>query len=107
MPFQTTNQINNVLCYLIPNIFVICFFHDEPVLERIGEMRKLLNNILRRKAKWISHILRRNWLPHDVIEGQMTEVKGEGKRRTQVFDDLKIVLGANIIEEVDDQNRWK
>jgi hypothetical protein len=32
---------------------------NEEILERIGEMRTRLNNILRRKANWIGHILRR------------------------------------------------
>ena len=32
---------------------------NEQVLEHIGEKRTLLNNILRRKANWIGHILRR------------------------------------------------
>ena len=60
---------------------------NEQVLNRIGEKRTLLNNILRRKANWIGH-LRRNCLLHDAIEGQMTEVKGVG-RRTQPLDDLR------------------
>ena len=54
------------------------------VLERIGEKRTL-----RRKVNWICHILRRNYLLHDVIEGQMTEMKGVGRRRTQLLDDLR------------------
>ena len=44
---------------------------NEQVLDRIGEKRTLI----RRKANWIGHILRRNCLLHDAIEGQMTEVK--------------------------------
>ena len=59
---------------------------DDQILERIGEKRTLLNNILRRKANCIGPILRRNCLLHKVIEGQMTEVKG---RRTQLLDDLR------------------
>ena len=43
---------------------------NEQVLDRIGEKRTLLNNILRRKAIWIGHILRRNCLLHDAIEGR-------------------------------------
>ena len=35
---------------------------NEQVLDRIGEKRTLLNNILRRKVNWIGHILRRNCL---------------------------------------------
>ena len=45
-------------------------------------------NILRRKANWIGHILRRNCLLH-AVEGQMTDVKGVGSRRTQVLDELR------------------
>ena len=70
---------------------------NEQVLHRIGEKRTLLNNVLRREANWIGHILRRNCLLHDVIEGHMTEVKGVGRRRTQLLGDLrnrKKILGA-------------
>ena len=51
--------------------------NKEQVSESIGEKRKLLNNILRRKVNWIGHtsILRRNFLLHDALEGQMTEIK--------------------------------
>ena len=38
------------------------------VLDRIGEKRRIRNIILRRKANWIGHILRRNCLLHDAIE---------------------------------------
>jgi hypothetical protein len=62
---------------------------NEQVLEHIGEKRTLLNSILRRKFNWIGHILRRNCLLGDVIEGQMTEVKGVGRRRTKLLDDLR------------------
>jgi hypothetical protein len=33
-------------------------------------------NVLRRKVNWISHVLRRNYLLLDGIEGQMMEIKG-------------------------------
>ena len=46
---------------------------NEQVLERIGEKR--IHSILCRKANWISHILRRNCLLHDAIEGQTQKWK--------------------------------
>ena len=55
---------------------------NREVLERIGEKKTLLNNILRRKANWFGHILRRNYLLHDAIEEHMTELKGVERRRT-------------------------
>jgi hypothetical protein len=61
---------------------------NEQILENIGEKRTH-NNILSREAHQIGNILRRNCLLRDVIEGQMTEVKGVGRRRTQLLDDLR------------------
>ena len=54
---------------------------NEQVLERIGEKGALLNNIVRRNANWIGHILRRNCLLLDAIEGQITEVKGSRNKK--------------------------
>ena len=54
---------------------------NEEVIEHKGEKRTFLNNALRRKANWIGHILRRNCILHDAIEGQKTEVRGVGRRR--------------------------
>ena len=62
---------------------------NEEVLERIGEKRALVNNILRRKHNWIGYILRRNCLLHESIEGQITEMKGGGRRKTQLLGDLR------------------
>ena len=58
---------------------------NEHVLKPIGQKRILLSNILRRKAKWIGHILRRNCLLHDPIEGQMMEKKGVGKEHSSLM----------------------
>ena len=56
--------------------------------ELIIEKRTFLNNILCRKSRWIGYILKINCFLHDVLEGQTTEVKGVGRRRTQLLDDL-------------------
>ena len=79
---------------------------NEQVLERIGE---ILNNILCRKANWIGHIFRRNCLLHDVIEGQMTELKGvRTRRRTKLLDDLRNRRRYwELKEEAEDWNKWK
>ena len=34
---------------------------NEQVLERIGEIKTLLNNFIHRKVNWIGHILRRKY----------------------------------------------
>ena len=72
----------------------------------MGEKKTLLNNILRRKANWIGHIMRINCLLHDAIEAQMTEVKGEGCRRTQLLDDLRNKRRYwEVEEEAEDRKR--
>ena len=45
----------------------------------------VLNNILRRKANRIGHVLRRSCLRHDAIEGHMMEVKRVRRRRTHLI----------------------
>ena len=80
----------------------------EQVLECIGEKRILLNNILRRKVNWIGHILRRNCLLHVAIEGQLTEVKGVGRRGTQLLDNLrKRRRYWKLKEKAGDRRRWR
>ena len=66
---------------------------NEEVLRRINEQRNILHEIRKRKANWIGHILRRNCLLKQVIEGK---IKGEievtrrqGSRRRKLLDDLK------------------
>ena len=75
---------------------------NEQIVDRIGEKRTLINNIL-----CIGHILRRNCLLHCAIEGQMTEVKGVGRRRTQLLDDLRNrIRYLEQKEEAEDRKRW-
>jgi hypothetical protein len=44
---------------------------NEEVLLRVKEQRNILHEISKRKAKWIGHILRRNCLLQQVIEGKI------------------------------------
>ena len=62
---------------------------NEEILERIGQKRTILNNILRRKANRNGYIMRINCLLHDVIEEWITEGKGVGRRITQLLDNLR------------------
>ena len=47
---------------------------NEEVLLRVNEQRNILHEIRKRKANWIGHILRRNCLLQQVIEGK---IKGQ------------------------------
>jgi hypothetical protein len=44
---------------------------NEEVLLRVNEQRNILHEIRKRKANWFGHILRRNCLLKQVIEGKI------------------------------------
>jgi hypothetical protein len=76
---------------------------NEEVLLRVNEQRNILHEIRKRKANWIGHILRRNCLLKQVIEGK---IKGEiqvtrrrGRRRKKLLDDLKDRRGFSHLKE--------
>ena len=66
---------------------------NEEVLLRVNEQRNILNEIRKRKANWIGHILRRKCLLKQVIEGkikgEMEVTRRRGRRRKKLLDDLK------------------
>ena len=53
---------------------------NEEVLLRASKQRNILQEIRRRKANWIGHILRRNCLLKQVIEGKIKGGDESGKK---------------------------
>ena len=76
---------------------------NEEVLLRVNEQRNILHEIRKRKANWIGHILRRNCLLQQVIEGKvkgLIEVtRRRGRRRKKLLDDLKDRRGYCQLKE--------
>ena len=82
------------------------------MLLRVKEQRNILHEIRKRKANWIGHILRRNCLLQQVIEGKIKggiEVTGRrGRRRRKLLDDLKERRGySHLQEEALDHTMWR
>ena len=79
---------------------------------RFNEQRNILHEIRKRKANWIGHILRRNCLLKQVIEGK---IKGEmevtsrrGRRRRKLQYDLNDRRGySHLKEEALDRTMWR
>jgi len=85
---------------------------NEEVLLRVKEQRNIIHEMSKRKANWIGHILRRNCLLQQVIEGEITgqiEVTGRrGRRRKNLLDDLKDSRGyCELKEEALDRTVWR
>jgi len=85
---------------------------NEEVLLRVNEQRNILHEIRKRKASWIGHILRRNCLLKQVIEGKikgvMEAARRRGRRRKKLLDDLKDRRGYfHLKEEALDRTVWR
>ena len=88
------------------------YVRNEEVLLQGNEQRNILHAIRKRKANWIGHILSRNCLLKQVIEGK---IKGEievtrrqGRRRKKLLDDLKNRREySHLKEEALDRNMWR
>ena len=82
------------------------------MLLRVNEQRNILREIWKRKANWIGHILRRNCLLKQVIEGKikgdMDVTRRRGRRRKKLLDDLKDRKGySHLKEEGLDCTMWR
>ena len=78
------------------------------MLLRVNEQRNILQEIRKRKANWIGHILHRNCLLKQVIKGK---IKGEmevARRCKKLLDDLKDRRGyCHLKEEALDCTMWR
>ena len=85
---------------------------NEEVLLRVNEQRNILREIRKRKANWIGHILCRNCLLKQVIEGkikgEMDVTRRRGRRRKKLLDDLKDRRGYSYLKvEALDRNMYR
>ena len=85
---------------------------NEEVLLTVNEQRNILHEIRKRKANWIGHILRRNCLLKQVIEGkikgEMEVTRRRGRRPRKLLDDLKHRRGySHLKEEALDCTVWR
>jgi len=85
---------------------------NEEVLLRVNEQRNILHEIRKRKANWICHILRRNCLLKQVIEGKikgkMEVARRLRRRRKKLLDDLNDRRGySHLKEEALDRTMWR
>ena len=85
---------------------------NENVLLRVNEQRNNLHEIGKLKANWMGHILRRNCLLKQVIEGnvkgEMEVTRRRGRRRKKLLDNLKDRRGySHLKEEALDRTMWR
>ena len=82
------------------------------MLLQVNEQRNILHATRKWKTNWIGHILRRNCLLKQVIEGkikgEMEVTRRHGRRRKKLLDDLKDRRGySHLKEEALDRTMWR
>jgi hypothetical protein len=85
---------------------------NKEVLRKGKEQRNILHEISKQKANWIGHILCRNCLLQQVIEGKIKggiEATGRQRRRCKkLLDDLKERRGYSHLKEKHlDHTKWR
>ena len=80
---------------------------NEEVLNRVGEVRQLLMDIKKRKKTWIGHVLRRNGLMREVLEGRMRGKRTVGRRRQQMMDELAGGGYKELKGKAQDRKQWR
>jgi hypothetical protein len=94
---------------LVDLIFLLADLH---CFSSVNCFETGIGGIRKRKANWIGHILRRNCLLKQVIEGKIKgriEVtRRRGRRRKQLLNDLGDRIGySDLKEEALDRIKWR
>jgi hypothetical protein len=92
-------------------LFCISDYEIKKVLLTVKEQRNILHEISKRNANWIGHILCRNCLLQQVVEGKIKggiEVTGRrGRRRRKLLNGPKERRGySHLKEEALDRTVW-
>ena len=115
-PVQTGPGAHPALCKMgtgsFPGVEAAGAWGRPPIPSRVNKQRNILHEIRKRKANWIGHILRRNCLQQQVIEGkikgQIEVTRRRGRRRKKLLDDLKDRRGyCQLKEEALDRTVWR
>jgi hypothetical protein len=85
---------------------------NEVVLLRVKAQRNIIHEIRKRKANWIGHILRPNFLlkrdKKKTIQGRPEVTGRQGRRCRKLLDDLTEKRGySHLKEEALDRTMWR
>jgi len=66
----------------------------------------LLSEIMKRKRRWIGHILRRENMLRIVLEGRMKGKRSRGRKRIKIVDDIMTGTYAQMKRRAEDR-KWR
>ena len=80
---------------------------NEEVLRMVEEERSLIETIRQRQHRWIGHILRRNTLLGDIIEGRLEGKKTRGRPRKMILDWMMTKGYRDLKNKVQNREEWR
>jgi len=72
------------------------------VRQKVEENRSILNTVQQRKLRWIGHILRRESLLRDIIEGRLLGRATRGRSRLQMLSNVTSKTYEDLKREAGD-----
>ena len=80
---------------------------NEQVLREVGEERRLLQSVEKRKRNWIGHVVRGERLMKKVVEGRMKGKRGKGRPREGMISELKGDSYGKMKRMAEDREVWR
>ena len=80
---------------------------NEEILKIVGEQRRLVNMVVETKKCWIGHVLRRDGLMREVMEGRIIGKRPRGRPRIGMLEELKEGSYEEIKRRAQDRERWR
>ena len=78
------------------------------ILNKASSTRKLMNNIKRRQAEFLCHVMRK--LEHLLTTGKIEGKRSRGRQRIKIQDGIAAWLGRSTAEmfvDARDRKKWK
>ena len=80
------------------------------ILNTASSTRKLMNNIKRRQAEFLGHVMRKGKLEHLLTTGKIEGKTSRGRQRIKIQDGIAAWLGRSTAEmfvDARDRKKWK
>ena len=80
------------------------------ILNTASSTRKLMNNIKRRQAEFLGHVMRKGKLEHLLTTGKIEGKRSRGRQRIKIQDGIAAWLGRSTAEmfvDARDRKKWK
>ena len=113
MTKQTSTSIEAIEMWFLRRMLRVSWTEKRTNLEILNtasSTRKLMNNIKRRQAEFLGHVMRKGKLEHLLTTGNIEGKRSRGRQRIKIQDGIAAWLGrstAEMLVDARDRKKWK